>query len=87
MSELNYVCPYCGKPVGKDNVLFWEKSKTQYTDRIRGEFLRRHGVIVPDGFKFPRVYYRVSETNVIRADETGFPTMLEDHVPSFLPAI
>ena len=80
MSELNYVCPYCGKPVGKDNVLFWEKSKTQYTDRIRGEFLRRHGVIVPDGFKFPRVYYRVSEANVIRADETGFPTMLEDHV-------
>ena len=47
MSENNnYVCPYCGTLVGKEDVLFWEEVKTQYTDNIRGDFLRRHGLSV-----------------------------------------
>ena len=38
----NYVCPYCGREIDAKDVLFWETVKTQYTDNIRGEFLRRH---------------------------------------------
>ena len=81
MNEQNYVCPYCGTLVEKDKVLFWETVKTQYTDKVRGEFLRKHGVRVSDGFKFPRMYYRVKlGENVVREDENGFPTMIEDHI-------
>lgn len=80
MSEQNYVCPFCGKQIGKEEVLFWKEVKTQYTDRIRGEFLQRHGVKVPDGYKYPRMYFRVNENNIDRADENGFPTDLKDHM-------
>lgn len=79
MSEMNYVCPYCGTEVKKDEVLFWEEVKTQYTDNIRGDFLRRHGVRVSAGNKFPRMYYKVKPDNVTREDANGFPTMIEDH--------
>ena len=81
MSEQNYVCPYCGKEIQKDQILFWEAVKTQYTDNVRGEFLRRHGVSVSAGNKFPRLYYKVQD-NVVREDENGFPTMIEDHLGS-----
>ncbi len=77
MAETNYVCPYCGKEINRENVLFWETVKTQYTDNIRGEFLRRHGVKIAAGNKFPRLYYRVKD-NVTREDENGFPTLIED---------
>ena len=79
MSENNYVCPYCGTEVQKDGVLFWEEVKTQYTDNIRGDFLRRHGVRVSAGNKFPRMYYKVRPDNVTHEDANGFPTMIEDH--------
>ena len=79
MSEHNYVCPYCGREIQKDEVLFWEEVKTQYTDNVRGDFLRRHGVKVSAGNKFPRMYYKVKAENVTREDENGFPTMIEDH--------
>lgn len=77
MTGNNYVCPYCGSEISKENVLFWETVKTQYTDNIRGAFLKSHGVKVSAGNKFPRMYYRVKD-NVIREDENGFPTMIED---------
>ena len=81
MSENTYVCPYCGQPIGENDILFYEEVKTQYTDNIRGEFLRRHGVKVSAGNKFPRLYYKVKpEINVIRADENGYPMMIEDHL-------
>lgn len=81
MSEnSNYVCPYCGREVGKEDVLFWETVKTQYTDNIRGEFLRRHGVKVSVGNKFPRMYYRVRPECVEREDQNGYPTMIRDHM-------
>ena len=79
MAENNYVCPYCGKEIGKEDVLFWETVKTQYTDNVRGDFLRRHGMKIAAGNKFPRMYYRVKTgINVVREDENGFPTMIED---------
>ena len=81
MAEKYYVCPYCGKEIGKDEVLFWETVRTQYTDNIRGEFLRKHGVSVNAGNRFPRMYYKVRrDVNVTRVDENDFPTMLEDHL-------
>ena len=81
MSEMNnYVCPYCGREIDKDKVLFWETVKTQYTDNIRGEFLRRHGVKVAAGNKFPRMYYRARPECVTREDKNGYPTMIEDHM-------
>ena len=64
MTENRYVCPYCRKKIEKENVLFWEKTKSQYTDNVRGNFLRRHGVKVPAGNKFDRVYYRVRYENL-----------------------
>lgn len=79
MAENLYVCPYCGKEVSKEDVLFWQTVKTQYTDNVRGEFLKKHGVKVAAGNKFPRMYYRVKPgVNVVREDENGFPTMIED---------
>ena len=81
MSENNnYVCPYCGREVGKEDVLFWETVKTQYTDNVRGEFLRRHGVKVAAGNKFPRMYYRARPECVVREDQNGYPTGIEDHM-------
>lgn len=80
MNEQNYVCPYCGKQIGPEEVLFWETTRTQYTDNVRGEFLRRHSVRVAPGNKFPRVYYKVKPgVNVVSEDKNGFPTMIEDH--------
>lgn len=84
MEENRYVCPYCGTPVGKDEVLFWEKVKTMYTDNVRGNFLRHHGVRSAAGNKFPRMYYRVQESNIVSVDESGFPTMIEDHLGNAL---
>ena len=83
-----YECPYCGKKITKKNVLFWETVRTQYTDDVRGGFLRRHGVKVSAGNRFPRVYYKVRNIeNVIREDENGFPTMIEDSTANaILPA-
>ena len=78
--ENRYVCPYCGVKVEKDQVLFWEQVSTMYTDNIRGNFLRRHGVRVSSAYKFPRMYYRVKPDNIVAEDEFGFPTMIEDHL-------
>ena len=81
MNEQNYVCPYCGTQITPENILFWETVKTQYTDNIRGDFLRRHGVTVSAGNKFPRLYYKVKPgINVSREDSNGYPTMIEDHL-------
>ena len=80
MEENRYVCPYCGTEVGKEEVLFWEQVGTMYTDNVRGNFLKRHGVRVAAGNKFPRMYYRVRPDNVVSEDESGFPTMIEDHL-------
>ena len=72
MAENLYVCPYCGKEVSKEDVLFWQTVKTQYTDNVRGEFLKKHGVKVAAGNKFPRMYYRVKPgVNVVREDENA----------------
>lgn len=74
-----YLCPYCGKEITKENVLFWQSVKDRYTDNIRGDFLCQHGVDVPAGYKFNRVYYRARPgINVIREDENGFPAMIDD---------
>lgn len=80
MMENNYVCPYCGKAISQEDVLFWETVKTQYTDNIRGDFLKRHGVRVAAGNRFPRMYYRAAPEKITRVDENGFPTMIEDHL-------
>lgn len=81
MNEQNYVCPYCGIQIDRDKILFWETVKSQYTDNVRGDFLRRHGVKVSAGNKFPRMYYKVRpDENVTRVDENGYPTMIEDHL-------
>ena len=79
MAESNYVCPYCGQEIGDEDVLFWETVKTQYTDNVRGDFLRRHGRRIAAGNKFPRLYYKVKKgINVYRVDENNYPTMIED---------
>ena len=81
MSENTYVCPYCGQGIEKDDILFWEEVKTQYTDNIRGDFLRKHGVKVPPGNKFNRLYYRVKPgVNVVSEDVNGYPMKIEDHL-------
>ena len=85
MTENNYVCPYCRKEIGKDGILFWETVKTQYTDNVRGDFLSKHGVRVSAGNRFPRMYYRVTENNVSRVDDNGYPTMIEDHLGNAIP--
>lgn len=83
-NEKNYVCPYCGKQVTAENVLFWVKVTAQYVDNVRGEFLRRHGVEVKDGNRFNRKYLRPSEENVVGRDNNDFPTMLEDSIANAL---
>ena len=88
MEGNRYVCPYCGSEVSKEDVLFWEQVKTMYTDNVRGDYLKKHGVRVAAGNKFPRVYYRVQPegANVVRVDENEFPTMIRDHLGnSILP--
>ncbi len=80
MVEQEHICPYCGEEIERDDILFWERVKRQYTDNIRGNFLQRHGVEVPPGNKFDRLYYRLREECVVRADEKGWPTMIEDHL-------
>ena len=85
MAENRYVCPYCGEEIKKEKVLFWETVNTQYTDNIRGEFLKRHGIEVRSGNRFDRMYYKVTDDNVIRVDENGYPTMIRDYLSNALP--
>ncbi len=85
MAENNYACPYCGKEIQKEQILFWETVKTQYTDNLRGDFLKKHGVSVNPGNRFARMYYRVNAGNVVREDENGYPTMIEDHLGNAIP--
>lgn len=78
--EQEHICPYCGEEIKREDILFWEKVKRQYTDNVRGNFLQRHGVEVPPGNKFDRLYYRLREDCIVREDENGWPTMIEDHL-------
>lgn len=80
MMEQEHICPYCGEEIKREDILFWEKVKRQYTDNVRGNFLQRHGVEVPPGNKFDRLYYRLREDCIVREDENGWPTMIEDHL-------
>lgn len=80
MTEQEHICPYCGEEIQKEQILFWEKVRRQYTDNVRGNFLLRHGVEVPAGNKFDRLYYRLHDENVVREDDFGWPTMIEDHL-------
>ena len=78
-SAMYYACPYCGKMIEKEKVLFMENTKTLSSDLKYGTFLRWHGMETPPGYKYPRVFYRVRpEKNVVREDENGFPTCIED---------
>ena len=81
--ENMHACPYCGRTVEREEILFWETVKTQYTDNVRGEFLRNHGVDVPPGNKFNRLYYKAGPNNIIREDD-NYPTMIEDNPGSAL---
>ena len=77
-----YACPYCRERITAENVLFWHSVRTPYPDDRRGRFLRSHGMKVPDGYRFPRVYYRVRPgKNVAGTDAGGFPTLIRD-IPS-----
>ena len=74
-----YACPYCGKMVEKDKVLFVERSATLSSDLKYGTFLRWHGMKTPPGYKYPRVFYRVRPgKNVVEEDENGFPMCIKD---------
>lgn len=73
-----YVCPYCGRRITKDNILFFENDKSLYTDNVRGGFLRLHGVRVPENNRFGRKYFEVNSDNVTTVDDNGFPIMIED---------
>lgn len=84
MEKKEYVCLYCGKEIGEGEVLFWEKVNTMYTDNVRGNFLKKHGVRVPAGNKFPRMYYHTRPENITSVDENGYPTMIEDHLGNAL---
>lgn len=79
--EVSHACPYCGKEIGVEEVLFWTKSKQQFDDPIRAWFLRSHGVTT--GEKFARVYFKPcfegEHKNVVKVDcNDYYPTMLED---------
>lgn len=85
MMASNYTCPYCRRAIAKEDILFWEEVNQQYTDNIRGDFLRNHGMQnVPRDNKFPRRYYKPrwdaegNPGNIDREDENGFPVTLED---------
>lgn len=84
MTEQAHICPYCGEEIKKNDILFWERVRRQYTDNIRGNFLQRHGVEVPPGNKFDRMYYRFRRECVVREDDFGWPTMIEDHLGNAL---
>lgn len=79
--EASRVCPYCGREIESDEVLFWTTSSKQYDDPIRSDFLRDHGVAAGD--KFDRVYFKPcfegEHKNVVKVDcNDYYPTMLED---------
>ncbi len=79
--EATHVCPYCGKEIDSEEILFWTKSTQQYDDEIRAKFLRNHSVAAGD--KFDRVYFKPcfegEHKNVVKVDCNDFyPTMLED---------
>ncbi len=79
--EVSHVCPYCGREIDVEEVLFWTKSKQQFDDPIRASFLRSHGVST--GEKFARVYFKPcfdgERKNVIKVDcNDYYPTMLEE---------
>ncbi len=79
--EASHACPYCGKEIASEEILFWTKSKQQFDDPIRAKFLRDHGVTTSE--KFPRLYFKSyfdgEHKNVIKVDcNEYYPTMLED---------
>ena len=73
-----YVCPFCGNQISKEDVLFFETVRERYSDDIRADWLYSHGMRVPAGKKYPRIYYHVRpDSNAARMDENGFPVMIE----------
>ena len=37
---MDYICPYCGGPVNKDNILFVSNGSAVYRDTVRFNFLK-----------------------------------------------
>ncbi len=73
-SRKGYVCPYCGKEILNDSVLFWEKVKQEHVDKVRSKSLSYFYLN-----NFPRVYYKVNPwSNVEQEDENGFPTVISE---------
>lgn len=75
-----HICPYCGKEIEKEEILFYEETTQQFGDKIRSDFLHEHGV---SGDRFGRKYYKPcfegDEINVTHIDiNEYYPTMLQD---------
>lgn len=75
-----YSCPFCGKEVSKEEVLFVDDSFSQtYEDRRRYDFLRScyENYPLPDGMNFRGLYHHAKEEVVCFRDSKGFPTVLQ----------
>ena len=86
-----YFCPYCGREIKKEDVLFYKKTQEKYRDDVRGRFLKDHGVEDVDANnQFNRKYFHPSwdeegnPINVVKTDENGFPTQLQDKMSNGL---
>lgn len=72
----NYVCPYCGKKIAPDQVLFWEQGDSK-TDSKRARFLTSHGLAQATRASYPRRYFTQSEdTTVTKIDGNNYPLEL-----------
>ena len=74
--DSSYVCPYCGSEVTKENVLFfWDDNKAGvHSDKKRSDFRVEHGMPTVQGYL--GLYFSVTDKNVEKTDDNGFPTML-----------
>ena len=70
---MDYICPYCGGPVNKDNILFVSNGSAVYRDTVRFNFLKHCCDDWPfeQGDEFHGLYFRPADAEVISRDEAS----------------
>lgn len=68
---MDYICPYCGGPVNKDNILFVCHGSAVYRDTVRFNFLKRCCDDWPfeQGDEFHGLYFHPGDAEVVTRDE------------------
>lgn len=77
-----YSCPFCGKMIEKEDILFVDDSFDQsYQDKLRFDFLMNCSRVYPldDMDNFRGLYHQPNEENIINRDVNGYPNVLQVH--------